>query len=738
MAAAAGLNLHRPYLLLSIIFLSLPPLTYSITEAEALLKFKQSLTNANALDSWVPNSAPCTKDAQWAGLVCFNGIVTGLRLGGMALSGNLDFESLYEVKGLRTMSLVDNNFSGSIPNFNVIGPLKAIYLSRNGFSGEIPSDFFTNMDSLKKVWLDHNQFSGKIPVSLAESPNLQVLHLENNQFSGSLPEMNQKSLNTLNVSNNKLEGEIPKSLAKFDEAMFSGNSGLCGQKVGKECKNVAGEPTPSPSPSPTSSNESNEGSGSKSSSKSKGGSSTIVIALSVTCAVVLLILILLLFVRSRRKKADENFDTLGTQNSQSTDHSPPQERNVEAVELNVAEINNKEREVVVEPSPSVGSAKKGGSERKSTSSHARGGCGMGDLVMLSEEKGVFGLTDLMKAAAEVLGNGGMGSSYKAVMANGLAVVVKRIREMNAMGREGFDAEMRRYGTLRHWNVLTPLAYHYRKEEKLLIYEYIPKSSLLYLLHGDRGPSHDQLNWHARLKIIQGTARGMGFIHTEFSAYDLPHGDLKSSNVLIGPDYEPLLSDFAFAPMINSSHLPQALFAYKAPEALEFGQVSPKCDVFCLGVLILETLTGKFPSQYLNNGKGGIDVVQWVRSAISERRELELLDPEISNEKGSISEMEKLLHIGAACTENDPRQRLDMLEAIRRIEQIKAIETSEDAARTIQVLPSLRDGCADSSLVMPKTTHAPTLREGVADIHAPAAAETEISRLPSKSFRSKSG
>ncbi|KAL6144443.1 hypothetical protein ACLB2K_055136 [Fragaria x ananassa] len=723
MAAAAGLNLHRPYLLLCIIFLSFSPLTYSITDAEALLKFKQSLTNASALDSWVPNSAPCTSGTQWAGTVCFNGNVTGLRLGGMGLSGTLDFKSLIEVKSLRSMSVKNNNFSGSIPDFNVIGPLKAIYLSGNQFSGEIPSDFFTDMDSLRKVWLDRNNFSGKIPASLAETPNLQVLRLEDNEFSGSLPDMSQVTLTVLNVSNNKLEGEIPKSLQdKFDKTVFSGNSGLCGLNVGKECTNA-----PSPSPSPTSSNE---GSGSKSSSKSKKGSSTIVIALSVTCAVVLLILILLLFVRSRRKKADENMDRLGTQNTQSYDHSPsPQQAQVEAVELNVAEINRREREVG-ESSASVSNARKStSSARKSTSSHAKGLGGMPELVMLNEEKGVFGLTDLMKAAAEVLGNGGMGSSYKAVMANGLAVVVKRIREMNAMSREGFDAEMRRLGTLRHWNVLTPLAYHYRKEEKLLVYEYIPKSSLLYLLHGDRGSSHDQLNWPARLKIIRGTARGMGFIHNECSGYDLPHGDLKSSNVLIGPDYEPLLSEFAFAPMINSSHLPHALFAYKAPEASEYGLVSPKCDVFCLGVLILETLTGKFPSQYLNHGQGGTDVVQWVRSAMAERREMELLDPEISNEQGSISEMEKLLHIGAACTENDPRQRLDMMEAIRRIEQINAVGTSEEAAR---------DGYANSSLAVPKTTHVPTLREGVADMPARPASESEIIRLASRSFRSRSG
>lgn len=105
-------------------------------------------------------------------------------------------------------------------------------------------------------------------------------------------------------------------------------------------------------------------------------------------------------------------------------------------------------------------------------------------MMVNDRKGAFGLPDLMKAAAEVMGSGGLGSAYKAVMANGVAVVVKRIRDMNRVGKEAFDAEMRRLGCFVHPNLLPPLAYHYRKDEKLLVYEYIPKGSLLYVLHGE--------------------------------------------------------------------------------------------------------------------------------------------------------------------------------------------------------------------------------------------------------------
>lgn len=110
---------------------------------------------------------------------------------------------------------------------------------------------------------------------------------------------------------------------------------------------------------------------------------------------------------------------------------------------------------------------------------------MSDLVVINDEKGVFGLADLMKAAAEVLGNGGLGSVYKAVMFNGVSVVVKRIRDMNNLGKEEFDAEIRRIGKIRYKNILTFLVYYYRKEEKFVVSEYIFKGSLLYVLYGMR-------------------------------------------------------------------------------------------------------------------------------------------------------------------------------------------------------------------------------------------------------------
>lgn len=207
---------------------------------------------------------------------------------------------------------------------------------------------------------------------------------------------------------------------------------------------------------------------------------------------------------------------------------------------------------------------------------------------------------------------------------------------------------------------------YPSMSTLLIFE------ISRVLSGDRGVSHGELNWPTRLRIIQGVASGMSYLHLEFASYAVPHGNLKSSNILLNGKYEPLLSDYAFYPLINNTQIVQSLFAYKAPEATQHQHLTPKCDIYCLGIIILEILTGKFPSQYLNNQKGGTDVVQWVQSAIADQRESELIDPEIASATDSVEQMVKLLHVGAACTISDPDKRIDMKEALRRIEEISLI------------------------------------------------------------------
>jgi len=122
------------------------------------------------------------------------------------------------------------------------------------------------------------------------------------------------------------------------------------------------------------------------------------------------------------------------------------------------------------------------SSRSMSSSHSRRGDTM-RLSFLRDDRERFDLQELLKASAEILGSGCFSSSYKAALINGPTIVVKRFKQMNNVGKEEFQEHMRKLGSLNHPNLLPPVAYYYRKEEKLVVTDYVHNGSLAVRLHG---------------------------------------------------------------------------------------------------------------------------------------------------------------------------------------------------------------------------------------------------------------
>lgn len=116
----------------------------------------------------------------------------------------------------------------------------------------------------------------------------------------------------------------------------------------------------------------------------------------------------------------------------------------------------------------------------------------GKLYFLRNDRERFELQDLLRASAEVLGSGSFGSSYKALLLSGQAMVVKRFREMSDVGKEEFYEHMKRLGNLSHPNLLPLVAFYYKKEEKLLITDFAENGSLASLLHGNKNYLHFHL------------------------------------------------------------------------------------------------------------------------------------------------------------------------------------------------------------------------------------------------------
>ncbi|XP_040381556.1 pollen receptor-like kinase 3 [Oryza brachyantha] len=657
-----------------------------MTDAEALMQLKKSFTNSSSLSSWLITSkdgdkSPCAPGShEWHGVVCTRGTVTGLRLSGLHLGGTIDVDALVSFRRLRSVSLASNNFSGDLPGVDRLTALKSMFLSDNQFTGALPDDFFSKLNHLKKLWLDGNQLSGPIPASIAQATSLIELRLEHNAFSGELPPLPPPALKVFDISWNDLDGVVPEAFRKFDAGKFGSNQYLCYVPTSdRPCRRAPTE------------------------ASSSRRLTTVFAALLVSAVVLALALCLCCNRRSRVRDYDSihrSGSGSGGSAMEGLDERPPV--------YMVKQASTTGKRSASWLGRRTGSSL-GGHRRAASAAKADdlGAGGAGDLVIVNNCKGAFGLTDLMKAAAEVIGSGGLGSAYKAVMANGVAVVVKRARDMNRATKDAFEAEMKRLGAVRHANLLPPLAYHYRKDEKLLVYEYIPKGSLLYVLHGDRGVDYAALDWPMRLKVAVGVARGTAFLHTALAGHEVPHGNLKSANILLAPDFEPLLVDFGYSGLINHTQSANSMIAHRAPECVAGHLVGAKADVYCLGVVLLEILTGKFPSQYLHNAKGGTDLVMWATSAIADGYERDLFDPAMMAAwKFALPDMTRLMHVAVDCVEMDVDKRPDMKQAAARVEEVVAGAMA--TVRERQQAAGERPGDAAGSS---RSSHAQYVRDG---------------------------
>uniref|UniRef100_A0ACD5WXT3 Uncharacterized protein n=1 Tax=Avena sativa TaxID=4498 RepID=A0ACD5WXT3_AVESA len=642
------------------------------TEAAALLRLKASFNDpANALEAWSPSSppAPCNATNPWPGVQCYKGSLIGLRLTHLNLSGAFDFSALANLPGLHSINLKRNAFTGPIPaSLATVRSLRALYLSHNSYTGPVPGDVFANMRWLKKIYLDNNDLSGVLPAAaIAGAKRLLELHLEHNKIEGPVPERLPASLRLFNVSNNRLTGVLPRAVvARFNESAFAGNHDLCGAPGSDAgaCEAVA---APEPSPPPMSASD----------YYALQEETSIVVVIGIILLVIALVsgamVLMLRQDEQRNNMPPPYYDTVSTgpgpgfpPKPAATTASRPPETAAAAAAMEMG---------------AGGSSRGGGS--------SAGGKRMDEFVLMNRSIGEFGLQDMMKASAEVLGNGTLGSAYKAAMRNGITVAVKRMRDMNRVGREEFENHIRRLGELRHPNVLPPLGYHYRKEEKLVVSQFMPCGSLLYVLHGDQSPNRVILDWPTRLRIAVGVARGMAYLHeklgipaTRFASMDgadfdappppPPHGNLKSGNILLDAQLEPHIVDYGFFPLVNTPQLGQAMFSFRAPEAAGAQQqqrvpVSARSDVYCFGIVLLELVTGRFPSQYLLNARGGTDVVNWATAAVTQGSEREILDPVIASTGGASAV--QLVRIAVECTEAAPENRPSMAEAARMVEEV---------------------------------------------------------------------
>lgn len=450
------MEIKNPFLFfIFTIFSIVSPLVKS-GDTEALLALKATIDPSDILD-WKKETDLC----QWQGVKeCMKGRVTKLVIENLNLSGTLDQNALNQLDQLRVLSFKGNSISGEIPDLNGLFNLKSLFLNSNNFSGEFPVTV-TSLHRIKVLVLAGNKLSGDIPLSLTNLSRLYVLYLEDNQFTGEIPPLNQPSLRFLNVSNNQFSGQITETpvISRFNESSFAGNVNLCGAQLHNNCTST------SPSYPIIPENVSHH---------HKRSKKLIIIIVPVVVGILILCIlagILIACVRKRRRK---------TRDGKSKEVEDGGGGGAGGGEEGTSRGGNGD-----------GGRDGNNGGKEGAFSWDQGSGGLGTLVFCGpgDQQMNYSLEDLLKASAETLGRGIIGSTYKAVMESGYIVTVKRLRDSRFPRLEEFRRHVEIIGRLRHPNLVPLRAYFQAKEERLLVYDYFPNGSLFSLVHGTYSVVH---------------------------------------------------------------------------------------------------------------------------------------------------------------------------------------------------------------------------------------------------------
>ncbi|KAK7300538.1 hypothetical protein RJT34_11384 [Clitoria ternatea] len=546
------------------------------------------------------------------------------------LEGSIPFTLRYCTR-MQSFGVSENNLSGDVPNqtFGYLEGLINLDLSINSLTGSIPSEFGT-LKHLSLLYLYENKLSGEIPMELGACSQLTELILQRNFFYGSIPSFlgSLNSLEILDLSKNNFSSTIPHELQNltflstlnlsfnhlYGEIPIGGvfNNVTKFSLIGNDdlCGGIPQLKLPACSKSHL--------------KKHKRSLKKRVILISVT-GVVFFCFITFISMYCPWKK-------------------PKKLSSLPSLQNRYLKVSYEE---------------------------------------LYEATNGF-------SSYNLVGTGSFGSVYKGFLPhfeNPIAVKVLNLETRGAS--KSFMAECKALEMIKHRNLLKILTYcssfDYNGEVfKAIVFEFMPNGSLERLLHGNEECEFGNLNLDLtqRINVALDVANALDYLHHN-SEQPIVHCDIKPSNVLLDGDIVACLGDFGLARLLLdvatgnsgrhqvSSSAIKGTIGYVPPEYGFGGPVSLQGDIYSYGILLLEMLTGKKPTD--NEFCEGLSLHNLCKMAITEGIR-EIVDSRLLIAAAMEDHIRECLvsfaRIGVACSAELPAQRMSIKDVTLHLQAIK--------------------------------------------------------------------
>ncbi|XP_028795144.1 probable leucine-rich repeat receptor-like protein kinase At1g35710 isoform X6 [Neltuma alba] len=231
----------------------------------------------------------------------------------------------------------------------------------------------------------------------------------------------------------------------------------------------------------------------------------------------------------------------------------------------------------------------------------------GDLFFIWNYDGKIAYEDIIEATEDFdikycIGTGAYRSVYRAQLPSGKIIALKKLHRReygNTFLAKSFHNEVKMLSEIRHRNIVKLHGFCLHNQCMFLIYEYMERGSLFYVLNYD--DEAKELNWSKRVNAIKGITNALLYMH-HHCAPSIIHRDITSNNILLNSKMEAFLSDFGTARIIDPDTSNQTLlvgtYGYVAPELAYTLVVTEKCDVYSFGVVTLETIMGRHPGDLI--------------------------------------------------------------------------------------------------------------------------------------------